>query len=152
MDAMFWVWLGIIIVSLVFEFATMEMVSVWFTAGAIVPFILAATKAVGWEIQLVIFVVLSAVLMLSLRGVTKKLLLRNVKGKANLESLIGREARMLDATDFDTVGSLKINGLVWSAVSEDGKTEILSGEIVEIVKVDGNKLLVRKINKKSDNK
>ena len=33
---------------------------------------------------------------------------------------------------------------MWSAVSEDGKTEIKSGEIVEIVKVDGNKLLVRK--------
>ena len=57
MNAMFWVWLSIIIITAGLEFATMEVVSIWFTIGAIIPFILAATDATGWEIQLLLFII-----------------------------------------------------------------------------------------------
>lgn len=149
MGAMFWVWLAVIVATVVVELITMELVSVWFTIGAIVPFILAATNAVGWEIQVVIFVVVSAVLVLALRKITKKFLLRNSNEKTNLEAIIGKEYRMLTETDFDTIGTLKINDIVWNAVGKN-QQEIKKGEIVRVLKVDGNKLIVEKVEPKKN--
>lgn len=149
MSAMFWVWLAVIVATVVVELITMELVSVWFTIGAIVPFILAATNAVGWEIQVVIFVVVSAVLVLALRKITKKFLLRNSNEKTNLEAIIGKEYRMLTETDFDTIGTLKINDIVWNAVGKN-QQEIKKGEIVRVLKVDGNKLIVEKVEPKKN--
>lgn len=144
MDVMFWVWLGVIVVSAIIEFSTMEIVSIWFTFGAIIPFIMAGTNAVRWEIQLVVFVVVSAILIVSLRGITKKFLLRNSNEKTNVDSLIGKHFRMLERTDFETLGSLKINDIIWSAIGENQQV-IEKGDVVEIVKIEGNKLTVRKV-------
>lgn len=144
MDVMFWVWLGVIIVTAIVEFATMELVSIWFTTGAIIPLILAATKAVGFEIQIVIFVAVSAVLILSLRKLTKNFLMKNSEGKTNLDLIVGKEVRMVERTDFETIGSVRINDVVWSAVGEN-QTTIEKDEIVKVVKVEGNKLIVKKL-------
>ena len=143
MDVMFWVWLGVIIVTAIVEFATMEVVSIWFTIGAIIPFILAATGAVNWIWQVVIFVVLSAIMIVCLRSVTKRFLLKNSNEKTNVDSLIGQKVRMLSRTDFETVGSVKINDVVWSAIGFSQQT-IEKDEIVTILSVQGNKLVVKK--------
>lgn len=144
MDVMFWVWLAVIVATIVVEAFTMEIISIWFTIGAVPSFILAGFDAVSWEIQLVIFIVLSAVLILSLRKITKKFLLKNSNAKTNLASIIGTKVRMIEMTDFDSVGTVKINGVTWSAVGEKGET-IESGAVVEIVKIAGNKLFVKEV-------
>ena len=149
MDVMFWVWLAVIIVTAIVELATMEVASIWFTFGAIIPFILAATNAVRWEIQLVIFVVLSAFMIASLRQVTKKYLLRNSNEKTNKDALVGQKHRMLERTDFETTGRVKINDVVWSAVAKKGET-IEKDEIVEILEISGNKLIVKRVEEKSE--
>ncbi len=150
MDVMFWVWLGVIIVTAIIEFVTLEMVSIWFTAGAIIPFIMAATNAVRWEVQLVTFIVLSAILVASLRGVTKRYLLRNSNEKTNVDALIGQKVRMLSRTDFETMGSVKIGDVIWSAIGENQQT-IQKDEIVEIIKVEGNKLVVMTVEEQTEN-
>ena len=129
----------------------MDLVSIWFTLGALIPFILSATGAVGWEINLIIFIAVSGVLMVCLRKVTKKFLLRNANEKTNLASLIGQRYRMLERTDFETLGSVKVNDVVWTAVG-DKRQEIDAGDIVEIVRVQGNKLLVREIEEATSEK
>ena len=144
MSAMFWVWLGVIVVTAVVELVTTELVSIWFTFGAIVPFILATIDVVGFEWQILIFVVLSSVLIISLRKVTKKFLLRNSNEKTNIDSIIGKQCRMLARTDFETVGYVKINDVEWSAIALNGET-IEQDEIVQVVKVSGNKLYVQKV-------
>ena len=146
MDFMFWVWLGVIVVTAIIEFATMEIASIWFTFGAIVPFVMAACGGVHWAIQLAVFIVLSAVMILSLRRVTMKWFLKNSNHKTNVDALVGQKHRMLSRTDFETLGSVKINDVVWSAVGENQQI-IEKDEIVEIVKVSGNKLIVKKMGK-----
>ena len=149
MSTMFWVWLVVIVATVIVELITMELVSVWFTIGAIVPFILSATNATNWEVQVVIFVVISTILVLALRKVTKKFLLRNSNEKTNLDAIIGKQYRMLTETDFDTIGTLKINDIVWNAVGKN-QQEIKKGEIVRVLKVDGNKLIVEKVEPKKN--
>lgn len=151
MSVMFWVWLGVLVVTAVLELATMEVVSIWFTFASIIPFILAATNTVGWEWQVAIFVVLSAIMIIGLRSVTKRFLLKNANLRTNTDAYIGNKYRMLSRTDFETVGSVKINDVVWSALGEKQQT-IEAGEVVEVVKVEGNKLIVKKFEEKSDEK
>lgn len=144
MDIMFWIWLGVVIVTAIIEFATLDMTSIWFTVGAVPPLIMAAIGGISWEIQVVVFFCLTALLIIALRGLTKKFLLKNLNEKTNVDSFIGKEVRLLEDTDFENVGAVKINGVVWTAVAENGES-IAKGEIVEIVKVDGNKLVVKRV-------
>lgn len=142
MDTMFWVWLAVIAISIIIEIITLDLVSVWFAFGAVVPFILSAIERVGIEWQIAIFVVVSALLIIFVRKYAQKLLFKNMNTKTNVEALEGRKVRLLEDTDFEKNGSVKINDVVWTAISDDGKL-IKQGSLVEIVKVDGNKLHVR---------
>lgn len=147
MSITFWVWLGVIVLTVILEAVTMELVSIWFTAGAIVPFIMAAAHdAGGWVWQLVIFFVVSAALILALRPITKKWLERGA-GKTNLDAIIGQQYRLIADISFDNPGRVKINDVIWTAVSENGEA-IKAQTIVEIVKVSGNKMVVKPADSK----
>lgn len=146
MEAMFWVWLAIIAISLVIEIITLDLVSVWFAFGALIPFILAAIGGIAIEIQISIFVVVTALLIIFLRKYAQKLLFKNMNAKTNVDSLVGKTYRLLEDTDFEHIGSVKVNDIIWTAISEDGKL-LKKGSLVEIVNVDGNKLVVKKSSK-----
>lgn len=151
MDTMFWVWLGVIAVTAIIEFITCDLTSIWFTCGAVIPFIISAFDAISWEWQLLIFVVVSALLMVFLRKITRKLLLKNANFKSNVDGLVGKHVRMISRADFETVGSVKIGDVVWSAVALDGQS-VEANEVVEVVGVDGNKLQVKKVEIKEEKK
>ena len=55
---------------------------------------------------------------------------------------------MIDKTTELELGSIKVNGIVYSAKAEDN-SEIESGTEVEIVKVEGNKMIVKPIISKN---
>jgi len=145
----FWIWICIIVGTIILEVITLDVVSIWFTIGAIVPLILSATNACGWEIQVILFIAISAVLILSLRKITIKFLFKNSNEKTNMDAIIGKTYRMLERADFETLGSIKINGVIWSV--EPIKSEAIEkDEIVEVVKVVGNKLQVKKVENKEE--
>ncbi len=146
---MFWVWLAIIVVAVIVEIATLDLVSVWFAIGAIIPFILAAIGGIAIEIQVVVFVVVSALLIIFLRKYAQKWLFKNMNYKTNLDVQIGRVYRLLENADFEKNGSVKINDVVWTAVSENGAL-IEKGQLVEIVRVDGNKMIVKHAEDKTE--
>lgn len=145
----FWIWIIVIVATVIIEAFTMEMVSAWFAVGAIIPLILSACNVGSWELHVILFILISAVLILSLRKLTLKFLFKNSNEKTNLDSIIGNTYRMLERTDFETRGSVKINGVVWSVEGENQET-IEKDELVEIVKVVGNKLIVKKITTQKD--
>lgn len=150
METMFWVWLAVIVVSVIIELITFELVSIWFSAGAVIPFILAGIGGIDVEVQIAVFVVVSALLIIFVRKYAQKLLFKNMQAKTNIDTLIGKEVRLLEDTDFEKNGSVKINDVVWTAVSIDGKL-IKKGSLALIVNVEGNKLLVKQIQDKKEN-
>ncbi len=117
MEVTFWVWLAIIVVSVIVEIATLDLVSVWFAVGSIVPFILSAIGGIAIEIQISVFVVVTAVLIIFLRKYAQKLLFKNMNDKTNLDMQIGKIYRLLEDADFEKNGLIKINDVVWTAVS-----------------------------------
>lgn len=151
METMFWIWLGLIVVAVIVEIATLDLVSVWFAIGAIIPFILSAIGGIPIEIQVVVFVVVSALMIIFLRKYAQKWLFKNMNTKTNIDVQIGKVYRLLEDADFEKNGSVKINDVVWTAVSDDGKL-IKKGQLVEIVRVDGNKMIVKHAEDKNDDK
>ena len=149
MSTMFWIWLSIMVVAVILEIITTDLVSIWFAFGSIVPLILSAFDVLNPIWQTTIFVVISAILIVSLRKVTIKWLFKNTNSKTNVDALIGEKHRLLETTDFETLGKIKIKDIDWSVMGEKQQT-IEKGSVVEIVKIEGNKLIVKPVA--TDNK
>ncbi|MBP5446344.1 MAG: NfeD family protein [Acholeplasmatales bacterium] len=140
-----WVWLGVVILSLVVEFMTSELVSIWFFVGSFVSMILALCK-VDEAIQVIVFVLVSLLFMLAARPIVKKWTKRN-EIKTNVDSLVGRIALVTEDIIDGERGVVKLDSQEWSAISNDN---INKGTKVVILSIEGNKLIVKE-NKKSDN-
>ena len=142
MNVEFWVWLGVIVASVIIEMMTLDLVSIWFAFGAIIPFILSIFDGMPIWLEVVLFVLTSIVLIAFLRKVAQRWLYRNGGAKTNVDALTGKTAKLLEPITRDDNGSVKFNGVVWTAVSDNGQ-EIEAGKYVEVLKVDGNKLIVK---------
>jgi len=142
---MLWVyiWLGVIVLSVIIECVTFDLASVWFIGGGLVALILAAFK-IPYVWQIVVFVAVSAVLLATCRRPLLKLLGKNTT-KTNADALVGKEYSLLTPISFGVMGSLKVNGVEWSAVSEKDTDEIAAGTVVRVVEIKGNKLIVKEI-------
>lgn len=149
-----WVWLGIVVVATVVELTTLDLTSIWFAFSGIVALILSAFQEISWVIQLIVFVVLSAAMMVGLRPICRKFFLRHMNEKTNADSLIGKKVFMLTTARFGECGSVKIADVIWTAIPENEEETIEEGAIVEVVAIKGNKLIVNQIgneNKKEEN-
>ena len=149
METMFWIWLAIMAVTVIIEIVTLDLVSIWFAFGAVIPFILSAIGGIAIEIQIAVFVAVSALLIIFLRKNAQKLLFKNMNQKTNVDAFEGKKVRLLEDTDFVHNGSVKINDVTWTANSESGEL-IKAGQLVEIKKVDGNKLIVIPVSQETE--
>ena len=133
-----WVWLAIVIISLVLEFLTSEVVSIWFAVGSFVSLILAICN-VNEAVQVIIFVAVSLLFLVSARPFIKKWTKRN-EIKTNVDSLIGRIAIVTEDIIDGNRGVVKLDSQEWSAISSDNLTK---GTKVVVLSIEGNKLIVK---------
>ena len=146
MEWLIFLWLGIIILTIVLEATSYDLISIWFSAGALVSMILAiidtTTKLeINWVAQVLVFVIVSLILILSLRPVTKKYLKR-IDVKTNIDTIVGKHGIIVDAIESGERGTVKVDGVIWTAISND---DVLSDEKVEVLAIEGNKLIVKAI-------
>ena len=146
---MVWVWLGILIVMLVLEAATpTALVTIWFAAGALVAMILAII-GLEWWIQLIAFVVVSVILLLVLRPIASRLI-KPKKQATNYDALIGKTCEVTQDILPEKWGHVNVKGVDWSARSEDDSI-VPAGAKVEILAVEGAKLVVKSISESEVN-
>ena len=135
------VWAVALVVFLVIEGVTAQLVTIWFAAGALVSLVSAALKAPEW-LQIVLFVVVSAVTLIVTRPLVKKLTGRKAEN-LNAERIIGQTAVVTETiNNIEGTGSVKIDGVVWTARSS-GDEVIEAGTQVVIEKIEGVKVIVR---------
>ena len=140
MEWLMWIWLGIFIVALFLEFATSDMVSIWFALAAVPSFILALFE-VHIVLQTIVFVVVAILLLVLTRPVVMKYFKTN-EIKTNVDAVIGTTGTVISRITPDTIGLVKIRSTDWSAISHQ---IIEVGEKVRILDVEGVKLIVEKI-------
>lgn len=136
------VWFGLIILFVLAEAAGPELISIWFAGGALITLVVSFFSVPFW-IQLLVFVVSSALLLISTRPLVKRKLMSKTI-KTNSDSLIGQIGIVTSPiNNKEGVGLVKIAGQIWSARSIDG-ADIPEGENVLVERIDGVKLMVKK--------
>lgn len=136
------IWIALIVVFLVIEIATVGLTTIWFAGGSLVALIAAAFGAPYW-LQVVMFIAVSLVLLLFTRPWAMKYLNPH-KVKTNYEDAIGKTVRITERIDnIAETGTAVLNGQEWTARSEKDEVTFEIGLTVEVVAVEGVKLIVK---------
>lgn len=136
-----YIWLGVIVLSIVIEFLTTDMITIWFAGGGIVAMLL-SVFGVEWYIHVPVCLVVSVVLLLCFRRLVLKKL-NTADSRINADSVIGKEFTLLTPIEFGVRGSIRVNDVVWSAVGENDNDVIPAGTKVEVLRLEGNKYIVK---------
>lgn len=147
----FWIWLGILVLSVIIELVTAELVSIWIAGAALVTMLitLAIPPKFGW-IGIIIFTVLSVVLVVATRSVMKKFLQKN-RRKTNVDSIVGKKVFLTKEVNETQNGEVKIGDVHWTVITHDNST-LRVGEAVIIESIEGNKLIVSSFENKEAQK
>lgn len=138
----FWLWMAVFIISLVIELATVNLVSIWFTAGALFA-LMANQLKLDIAYQIIIFVIISIICILLVRPLAANYLRGNIV-KTNADRAIGEHAILLKAIKENSWGEVKVNNVLWHVRSYDNNP-IEQGAKVEVLAIEGAKLVVKRI-------
>ena len=136
-------WLILLIILLVIEAISLELTTIWFAGGALAAFI-AALVGADVVVQVVLFLAVSIVLLVFTRPVAMRYLNRN-NTPTNAESLIGEQAVVTQTiNNLMGRGVVLVNGMEWTARSQENSEMIEKDTIVRILRIDGVKLIVER--------
>lgn len=137
-------WLVLFVILALFELATVSLVSIWFSLGAlIVTFVSLVTD--NLMIHLAVFTVSSILLLLLTKPFVKKMKKREAV-PTNLDMVLGKTGIVTEEIEKDGIGEVKVLGKKWSAYSDK---EIKKDSKVKVLSINGVKLKVEEI-KESD--
>ena len=136
-------WLILMVVCIVFEIATVGLVSIWFAGGALIACFLAMFN-VHIVIQVIVFVVVSILLLIVTKPMAKKWINKD-RIKTNYEGIIGKVVRVTERVDnINETGTALINGQEWTARSKSDNITLEQGEVAQVVNISGVKLILKK--------
>ena len=142
MSEMVTLWLVVLIVSIGVEVASLGLTSIWFAGGAVVAVIVAAVHGPVW-LQILLFFAVSLLLLFFTRPVAVRYFNKD-RVRTNVESMIGRQAIVTSEIDnLQGIGQVTVGGQEWSARTEADGMNLQPGTVVDIVAVNGVKLIVK---------
>lgn len=140
MDALIWIWLAVLVLSIVIEVMTEQFVSIWFAPASIVAVILnLVTLGPVW--QIIGFALVTVIGIFLFRDVVMKKL-SNADSRTNIDAIIGEKCVVTERIDnFAGCGQAKVKGQIWSARGAHEDDVFESGEVLTIVAIEGVKLI-----------
>ena len=147
-EYMIFIWLALLVVALIVEACTSELVSIWFASGALVSLILSAIPNIPWWVELIAFLSVSIALLFAVRPLTTKALKHSIS-KSNIDEIVGKNGIVVEEISELNMGLVKINGILWNAIPTENQT-INKDEIIIVAAVEGNKLIVKNSKEKEN--
>lgn len=135
-------WTIILVIAIIVEAITVDLVSIWFGAGAIVALIAEAFRF-NQIIQVTLFTIVSIACILITRPLSKKYLRGNTI-KTNYDRIIGKHCLVTETITADNKGEVKVMGTLWMATSLNNET-IEVGQYAEVVSIEGAHVIVKEI-------
>lgn len=133
-------WFGFLLMFIWMEASTVTMVSSWFAVGSLAAMIVSLCGGELW-LQVTVFMVVSVILLLSLRPLAKKYVTSKIV-KTNVDAVIGTQGIVLENVDnVAAKGRVKLGAMEWSARSSGGEP-IQEGTLVVVDRVEGVKVFV----------
>lgn len=141
------IWLVLFVATLIIEGLGPSLVSIWFSLGALIALIVSFIPNVEWWIEVIIFVVISVATLLALRPIIRRYYRRN-NFNTNIDGYAGKRGYVIEDITYLRPGAVKIGDVSWTAIPADKDQKILEDEVIEVVRVNGNKLIVKKVEDK----
>ena len=140
MEAVYW--LILFAIFLVFEIITLGLSTIWFAIGSLVAFI-AALIGANLAVQIILFIIVSVITLVVARPIAEKYFNKNTI-KTNVDAMSGKSGVVIEEIDnIKAKGRIEVDGMEWTARSEDDNSIIEKGKIVTIVKIEGVKAIVK---------
>lgn len=143
-----WIWTGIIVFSLIFEFITVgDLFTIWFAAAGLITLIckwLLGETIITTTIQVIMFVILSCIALLTLRPLCIKYLKNSPNEKTNIDAMLESTVTLIESIEPNKYGTAKLNGIIYNCISINPEDTIEANTICKVVKITGNKLVVEK--------
>jgi membrane protein implicated in regulation of membrane protease activity len=138
------IWVGIGLICMIIEIFTPGFLFMSFGIGAIITGLFSILN-ISVPVQIVIFIIVTFVIFLFMRKISKKLMPVNTE-ETNIFALKQKTGTVVKEILPDSRGYVKVGGEEWSAVSEQN-VKIEAGNKVIVSAVEGNKLVVNKVEK-----
>lgn len=149
MDYLWIVWVVAGVAFAIAEVFTLGFVLLWFGVGAIAASLVAlAGLGVIW--QVVVFLAVSVALTVASRTIFENTFFRNRDGqlRTGIASLPGQVGTVTEASKGAMhEGAVKVFGSTWTAYPVDGEEPLETGERVEVDRVDGAVIYVRRVQR-----
>ncbi|WP_443736250.1 NfeD family protein [Treponema sp.] len=141
LDNISWIWVGVLVLSLLIEAVTMSLTTIW-SAIAALPMIFIARTQLPLRWQVLLFVVICAALIVFTRPFAVKKL-KIGRNKTNSDTLVGQEVLVVkQISEFDR-GEVKARGgVIWTAASADNSV-LEEGKRCVVDHIEGNTLFVK---------
>lgn len=141
MDVEATVWLGVMLVLIVIELATLGLTTIWFAGGAAVAFV-AALLGANVIVQAVLFFIVSVLLLVFTRPFAARYINRG-HVSTNVEAIPGKTAVVIEEiSNLNGTGRVRLDGNEWMARTEEEDQVIEKEELVHVLRVSGAKLIV----------
>ena len=142
--AMMIFWIVLLVVLIIVEAVTAQLVTIWFAAGAAAALVAELCGLQQW-LQWVIFIAVSAIALVATRPLVRKVTNKTVQ-PTNADRCIGQTAVVTEDIDnIEGKGQVHVNGVTWTARSSDGSV-FRKDERVTVEKIEGVKLIVKAQN------
>lgn len=137
-----WVWLGLLVLFVIVEACTANLLTIWFAVGALAALV-SSFFTDSLVIQIAIFVVVSLIVLAIVRPMAKKYT-KTKKQPTNADMYINAEGIVTDSiSNLKATGTVKVKGTVWTARSFNDEVEIPENTTIIVERIDGVKLIVK---------
>ena len=137
------IWLAVVILTAVIEGATVGLVSIWFTLGALAA-LLVSLFLDSVLIQLVVFVIVSGLAIVLLRPLARKYLTSKPE-PTNADRVVGQTVLVTEEiNNLRGTGAVKVRDLEWTAHGPDDRV-IPVGTTVVVDSIEGAHVTVRPV-------
>jgi len=139
------IWLIIAVIMFVGEMVCPIFFMFWFALGALAALVVSFITS-NIIVQVAVFLVVSLALVIFMKPLTNKFFKNKTKDELNMNGIIGKNAIVTKTVDnLKGVGEVKVSGEIWTAISENESEVIEVGKKVEILRIDGVKLVVKSV-------
>ena len=134
-------WLVLLIIFIVAECLTVGLISIWFAGGALIAMFF-ALLGVSTVWQIVVFLVVSAILLIITRPIAVKYI-NNKKEKTNYQSVIGTVVKVIEKIDnLNQTGAAFTEGKEWTARAIEDNMILEKDTFAKVIEIEGVKLIV----------
>lgn len=133
-------WVILILFLAIIEVSTVNLVTIWYVASAIVALVISFFTD-NFTLQFAVFVILGTIFLITTKKTLDKLV-KDKHAKTNLDRVVGMEGIVVEEITKNKLGAVKVDGKIWSASSSN---TIKENSIVKVLDINSTKLIVERV-------